>query len=60
MRSGGRVYLETTVISYLAARPSRDLRVAAHQEATCDWWTRKRETFELFASQLVIEDHVAG
>ncbi|MFI5396851.1 MAG: hypothetical protein ACHQ9S_15045 [Candidatus Binatia bacterium] len=29
-----RVYLETTVISYLTARPSRDIVVAAHQELT--------------------------
>ena len=28
------VYIETTVISYLTARPSRDLIVAAHQQIT--------------------------
>ena len=29
-----RVYIETSVVSYLAARPSRDLIVAAHQVLT--------------------------
>jgi hypothetical protein len=37
-----KVYLETTVISYLAGRPSRDLVVAAHQEVTHQWWEGKR------------------
>jgi len=56
----GRIYLETTVVSHLAARPSRDLRVAAHQQATSEWWTRRREDFDLFASQLVVEEASAG
>ena len=55
-----RVYLETSVISYLTARPSRNLRVAAHQEITADWWTRRRIRFELFVSRLVIEEASAG
>jgi hypothetical protein len=60
MPTRGRIYLETTVVSYLAARPSRDLRVAAHQQATSEWWTRRREDFDLFASQLVVEEASAG
>ena len=32
-------YIETTIVSYLTARPSRDLVIAAHQEATRDWWS---------------------
>jgi hypothetical protein len=58
--SGGRVYLETTVVSYLVARPSRDLRVAAHQQATAEWWTQRRQEFELFVSQLVVEEAAQG
>lgn len=60
MPARGRVYLETTVISYLVARPSRDLRVAAHQQVTSEWWAQKRADFELFVSQLVIEEASAG
>jgi hypothetical protein len=33
-----RIYVETSVISYLTARPSRDLIVAAHQQLTQEWW----------------------
>jgi hypothetical protein len=55
-----KVYLETTVVSYLVARPSRDLRVAAHQQATSEWWTRRRHDFELYVSQLVVEEAGAG
>lgn len=32
-----KLYLETSVISYYTARPSRDLILLAHQEITCDW-----------------------
>ena len=48
------------MVSYLAARPSRDVRVAAHQEVTSDWWATRREDFELFVSQLVIAEASAG
>ena len=54
------VYLETTVISYLAASPSRDVVVAAHQQLTKAWWDQ-RVRFELFVSQAVVDeaDHPA-
>ena len=55
-----KVYLETTVISYLTSRPSRDLRVAAHQQATQDWWRDRRGAFDLYASQLVVQEAGRG
>jgi hypothetical protein len=60
MASGGKVYLETTVVSYLTARPSRDLRVAAHQQVTSEWWTSKRDQFDVYVSQLVLEEAAVG
>ena len=54
------VYLETTFISYLVARPSRDLLVAAHQQATHDWWANRRSEFECSVSQVVIDEASAG
>jgi len=54
------VYIETSIISYLAAQPSRDLVTAAHQQITYDWWRRRRSAFDLFVSQLVIDEAAAG
>src|SRR5206468_581145 len=54
------VYLETTVISYFVARPSRDLLVAAHQQLTQEWWADRRGAFECFVSQIVIDEVSAG
>ena len=55
-----RVYLETTIFSYLTARPSRDLIQSAHQQITRDWWTTRRESFEVHASDLVVEEAAFG
>ncbi len=54
------VYLETSIISYLTARPSRDLRAAAWQEATVQWWTAERGRYDLFTSELVVMEASAG
>jgi hypothetical protein len=54
-----RVYLETTIPSYLTAWPSRDLVRAAHQQITREWWTT-RDVFELYSSRLVIQECQAG
>ena len=51
-----RVYLETTVISYLAARASRDVIIKAHQEVTRAWWLKRRKYFELMVSDVVLEE----
>ena len=55
-----RVYLETTIPSYLTAWPSRDLVRAAHQQITRDWWDRRRAEFELHISQVVLRECQAG
>jgi predicted nucleic acid-binding protein len=51
--------METTIVSYLAARRSRNLIVRAHQELTRRWW-RQRAAFEVFASPLVVEEAGRG
>jgi hypothetical protein len=55
-----RVYVETTIVSYLTARPSRDLIIAAHQAVTRQWWERRRSDFELFISQFVLTEAAGG
>ena len=54
------VYLETSLISYLVARPSRDLLVAAHQQVTQEWWANRRSQFECSVSQVVIDEASVG
>lgn len=53
-------YIETTVISYLTARRSKYLIVAAHQQLTLDWWDLRRGYFDLFVSQSVVAEASAG
>jgi predicted nucleic acid-binding protein len=55
-----KVYLETSVVSYLAARPSRDLIVAANQQITHEWWRTRRPEFEVYVSELVIQEASGG
>ncbi|MCX6902832.1 MAG: hypothetical protein NTW03_05025 [Verrucomicrobia bacterium] len=55
-----RLYLETTIPSYLVARPSKDLRLAADQQATKEWWENRRQRFELFVSDLVLRESRRG
>lgn len=55
-----KVYLETTIVSYLTARSSRDLIIAAHQQLTQEWWDHRRISFDLFVSQVVVQESGAG
>jgi hypothetical protein len=54
------VYLETTCINCLVARPSGDVRVAAHRQITQDWWADRRSAFECYVSQVVIDEASLG
>ena len=55
-----RVYIETTVVSYLTGRPSRDVVLAGHQQLTREWWDKCRGNYELCASEAVIEEARVG
>ena len=55
-----KVYLETTIISYLTARPTRDLITAAHQHITQQWWNTQRTRFDLFVAPPVMQEAQAG
>jgi len=54
------IYLESTVISYVAARPSRDLIIAAHQQITHEWWEKTLPKCEAFVSPIVIDEISRG
>jgi hypothetical protein len=55
-----KVYLETSVISYLAGRISRDPISAANQHQTRVWWNESRFKFDLCTSQAVLLEVGAG
>jgi hypothetical protein len=55
-----KLCLETTIPSYLTSRPSRDLIVAGHQQITREWWNRQRDEFDIYLSQLVMDEASAG
>jgi hypothetical protein len=55
-----KVYVETTIVSYLTARPTRDVVTAAMIQQTNDWWARRRELYELFVAEPVIREASRG
>ncbi len=55
-----RVYIETSVVSYLTNRRSRDMVIAAHQELTLQWWEERAAAFALVVSELVREEAGRG
>jgi predicted nucleic acid-binding protein len=54
------VYLETSVISYYAGRPSRDIVTAARQTITRVWWDETRGHFDIYISVMVVEEVQSG
>jgi len=54
-----KLYIETSIVSYLTARPSRDVVINANQQLAQEWW-ESRQNFELFVSQLVVDEASKG
>jgi len=54
------VYIETSVVSYASAWPSRDIETAALQQQARDWWALERPRFDLVTSQLTLDEASAG
>ena len=54
------VYIETSVVSYLTARPTSDLLAAACQKITVDWWETRKNRYDLYTSDVTIEEARRG
>lgn len=54
------IYIETSIISYLVARPSNNLISAARQKITFDWWNREKGKYKIYISELVIAECSRG
>ena len=55
-----RLYIETSILSYLTARQSRDIITAARQELTRQWWDQERDRYDVFVSEFVLSEAGAG
>jgi len=55
-----RIYIETSIIGYLASRPRNDIVFQARQKLTRIWWNTCRPNYEVVVSQLVIDEASAG
>ncbi len=54
------IYIETTVVSYLVANPSRDSILAAHQQLTRQWWQDERQRYQCVTSREVLREAGMG
>ncbi|RPI76458.1 MAG: PIN domain-containing protein [Desulfobacteraceae bacterium] len=54
------VYIETTVVSYFTAKPSRDIMIAGHQEATRELWAKLSTKYKAYVSALVYQEAGKG
>jgi predicted nucleic acid-binding protein len=55
-----KVYLESSLVSYLTSKPSRDIIIASRQQVSQTWWETQRTRFSLYISPLVIQEVGAG
>lgn len=54
------VYIETSILGYLTARSTKNLILAGNIEVTRDWWQLRRSTFNLYISQVVLDEVAQG
>lgn len=55
-----KIYIETSIPSYLTARPSTDIRVMSNQIITADWWQNHRHKYDLYISEFVVLEASQG
>ena len=55
-----KVYVETTVVSYLVARPNNDIIVSDRQRLTRQLWKEYSDAFEFVTSEIVLEEAERG
>ncbi len=60
MSDKASIYIETSVVSYLSARPSSNLTAAAWQQVTYEWWENRRHYYDLYISELVVTEAGRG
>lgn len=56
----GSVYIETSILGHLTARPTNNLILAGNIKITQDWWDEQRNSFLLYASEIVEDEATKG
>lgn len=54
------VYIETSIVGYLTARPSNNLILMANAEATRQWWNTRRPQFDLYTARALLNEVARG
>jgi hypothetical protein len=54
------VYIETTIVGHLTARLPNDPIVVGKMLETRRWWRESRESFEVFTSEIVLDEASQG
>lgn len=54
------IYIETSIIGYLTARSTKNLIIAGNIEITRDWWQNRYNDFDLYISQVVLDEVARG
>ena len=54
------VYIETSIVGYLTVRTSNNLILMANMETTRQWWENHRSQFNLYISQVVLDEVARG
>jgi len=55
-----RVYIETSIPSYLTARQNNDLSAMADQNTTIEWWENRKPEFDIYISEFVVAESSQG
>jgi hypothetical protein len=55
-----KIYIESSVVSYLIAKPTRDLVSAAHQQLTREWCDKSLKKFDVYVSTLILSEISRG
>jgi hypothetical protein len=54
------IYIETSILGHLTARPSQNVILIANMEITRQWWEDYRQKFNLYISQIVLDEIAQG
>jgi hypothetical protein len=54
------VYVETSIVSHAAVRPSSDRAIAVLQDQAKRWWEEQRQRYRLVTSQFVLNEAALG